>query len=71
LLRENNLVESPPLSMEEAMDGPLHAGSTAKRDPEVVVADSMEEIHNLIPQDRVDRKKSGRKRDNLDFWGGF
>ena len=71
LLKENGMHELPPETLEEAREGPLHAGNTAERDPNVIVADTMDEIRAKIPRDRVDHRATGGGRPDQDSWVKF
>jgi hypothetical protein len=71
LLKEHGMHELPPETLEEAREGPLHAGNTAERDPNVIVADTMDEIRAKIPRDRVDHRATGGGRPDQDSWVKF
>jgi hypothetical protein len=71
LLKENGWHELPPETLEEAREAPLHAGSTAERNPDVIIADSMDEIRRKIPADRVDHRATGGHRPDQDSWVKF
>ena len=71
LLKENGMHELPPETLEEARGAPLHAGNTAERDPNVIIADSIEEIRAKIPSDRVDHRATGGRRPDQESWVKF
>jgi len=73
LLRQHDMHELPPETMEEARESPMRGEDRqTERDPKVMVADSLEEIEAQIPKDQIDSRATGdrqRERDNLPFWG--
>lgn len=71
LLKEHGMHELPPETLEEAREAPLHAGNTAERDPDVIIADSIEEIRAKIPSDRVDHRATGGRRPDQESWIKF
>ena len=75
LLKEMGATEGPPVTREQARED-LHNIEAQKkeRDPNVVTADSIDEIESFIDQDMVDRKATGNRQSRQDDegWpGGF